>query len=147
MGSIRAEPNPAPSPSGSSVNEPLQLGQRVGRYYGGKSSRWGRYWSRDTGPTSRNALGIEEDNAATHYIEGVVTDTEGIEVTPGGATRWGRMAGGADEVKIPNPRNQIKVIYTRKLKENLPRHLDSDPYEWDPVPLIDDSGINHPPRK
>ncbi|MEM2591956.1 MAG: hypothetical protein QXI60_05155 [Thermofilaceae archaeon] len=75
------------------------------------SGPWGRYWTPIDPSTIRNyrdIAGLPPQNRGRFLIIAEIVDPTGIEVSraaPVGGTR-----GGLIEYKIPNPRQQIRVL-------------------------------------
>ncbi len=90
----------------------VQEGQTVYRVWGDEAGPNGHYWTRtDPGLVEnyRDVAGLPANNSGRFVSEGRLTDTQGVEVTPGGATPLQGNSGGIDEVKIPNPESQVEL--------------------------------------
>jgi RHS repeat-associated protein len=116
-----------------------QEGISASRWFGGESEPFGRSWTRDPFRLhSRNRLGLETKNSAEFVMFAKIRP--GADPTPQLAGRWGRFAGGGDEVRFQgemNPEEALDVYLLIKPRKGLPWVRASDPTPYDPVPLIE----------
>jgi RHS repeat-associated protein len=94
----------------ASAADEVAAGARLFRVWGGKSTAWGRSWTRvdpRTVSNYRNAAGLPPGNAGTKLSVGTVIDPAGTRVTT--AQRIGDNLGGLDEVVVPWPKIQLKI--------------------------------------
>jgi len=87
-------------------------GTQVYRVWGDGSGPNGNYWT-TTDPSTvsdfRSAAGLPEANSGRFVSEGILTDTNGVTFTPGGAASGAGGPGGLPEVVIPDPANQVQL--------------------------------------
>jgi RHS repeat-associated protein len=87
------------------------MGATVYRVYGGKATLTGRSWTRVDPRTTlnyRSAAGLPDQNTGTHLAMGKVVDGTGVQTRS--ALPLDGNPGGLDEVLVPDPANQIRIL-------------------------------------
>jgi RHS repeat-associated protein len=94
-----------------------QVGDPVYRVWGGDARPNGTFWTRTNPnevPDYRKSASLPDENTGEWLSEGILKDTSGVEVTPGGATALRPGEGGVDELKVTDPSKSIEVTDVNK---------------------------------
>lgn len=119
---------------------PTSGGPTIARWSGGQSEPLGKYWTRDPlRLQSRNRLGLEEVNSADVVIFAKLKNGQVCQIKPGTASPWGRFSGGGDELQLPRGQ-EVEIFMV--VKQQLPWTRSTDPFAWEPVPLILPPGVD-----
>jgi RHS repeat-associated protein len=102
----------------------IRTGKVLTRYYVGKNGpayQMGHYWTDEFNP-SRDILGLPKENTAVRVVRAKILHIHNMRVTPGGAAPYTDLEtgivfrGGAREIYVPNPTEQLKVISDQWVK-------------------------------
>ncbi len=98
---------------GCGCPDPPKVGQHVFRVTSLFQNVFRRHWSRvdpRTVSNYRDLAGLPEQNNGSVLAEGEITNVKGITVTPGGAAPLHGNQGGIDELLVPCPEVQIRLL-------------------------------------
>jgi len=87
------------------------------RVWGGESPLYGPSWTLDNPFTARNyrsEAGLPISNSGEYLAFGQLIDETGVIYTHAKPAEYGQT-GGWQEVIVPDPRQQIRLIYTTKV--------------------------------
>ena len=88
----------------------VSAGTKLYRVWGDEARAWGRSWTTEDPSLAgnyRDIAGLPNQNSGRFVSEGMLTNTEGVEVTTAAPLHGNQ--GGMTEVIVPNPEQQIEL--------------------------------------